>query len=177
MSERIPPTDEWEGSAVALQRRRRLLPRIAALTAMVLAAEAAVAVATTGQAVALHREKTRQTADRSTPKSPDAAADIPSAKVAARLSGKRVEALSERTETSTTWVNKDGSLTTELSAGPVRFKDEPTGEWREVDLDLVRGPTGPSNPRRTREACACPAGPGPRRSRWRPLSGPRPPTW
>lgn len=40
------------------------------------------------------------------------AADIPSARVAARLSGKRVEALSERTETSTTWVNKDGSLTT-----------------------------------------------------------------
>ncbi|MFJ2567549.1 RHS repeat-associated core domain-containing protein [Streptomyces sp. NPDC087568] len=114
---------------------------------MVLAAEAAVAVATTGQAVALHREKTRQTADRSTPKSPDTAADIPSAKVAARLSGKRVEALSERTETSTTWVNKDGSLTTELSAGPVRFKDEPTGEWREVDLDLVRGADGTVEPK------------------------------
>ncbi|MDK1476673.1 hypothetical protein QNO07_25260 [Streptomyces sp. 549] len=42
------------------------------------------------------------------------AADIASAKVAAR-SGKRVEALSERTETSTTWADKDGSLTTELS--------------------------------------------------------------
>ncbi|CAM5555340.1 hypothetical protein SGLAM104S_09356 [Streptomyces glaucescens] len=49
-----------------------------------------------------------------------AAADIPSAKVAAKLSGHRVEALSERTETSTTWVNQDGSLTTELSAGPFR---------------------------------------------------------
>ncbi|MFD4951459.1 DNRLRE domain-containing protein [Streptomyces sp. NPDC058451] len=114
---------------------------------MVLAAEAAVAVATTGQAVALNREKTRQTADRSTPKSPDAAADIPSAKVAARLYGKRVEALSERTETSTTWVNKDGSLTTELSAGPVRFKDEATGEWREVDLDLVEGADGTVEPK------------------------------
>ncbi len=33
------------------------------------------------------------------------AVDIPSARVAARLSGKRVEALSERTETSTTWAN------------------------------------------------------------------------
>ncbi|WP_217236181.1 hypothetical protein [Streptomyces sp. AC555_RSS877] len=49
------------------------------------------------------------------------AADIASARVAARLSGKRVEALSERTETSTTWVNKDGSLTSEFAAGPVRF--------------------------------------------------------
>ena len=62
------------------------------------------------------------------------AADIPSAKVAARLSGKRVEALSERTETSTTWVNKDGSLTTELSAGPVRFERE--GKWVDVDVKL-----------------------------------------
>ncbi|MGY0066904.1 RHS repeat-associated core domain-containing protein [Streptomyces sp. QTS137] len=65
------------------------------------------------------------------------AADITSARVAARLSGKRVEALSERTETSTTWANKNGSLTTELSAGPVRFEDESTGDWRDVDLDLV----------------------------------------
>ncbi|MFJ4869629.1 DNRLRE domain-containing protein [Streptomyces sp. NPDC088757] len=65
------------------------------------------------------------------------AADIPSARVAARLSGKRVEALSERTETSTTWANKDGSLTTELSAGPVRFRDEATGVWRDVDVELA----------------------------------------
>ncbi|WP_078957674.1 DNRLRE domain-containing protein [Streptomyces glaucescens] len=62
------------------------------------------------------------------------AADIPSAKVAARLSGHRVEALSERTETSTTWVNQDGSLTTELSAGPVRFQRD--GDWTDVDVDL-----------------------------------------
>jgi RHS repeat-associated protein len=65
------------------------------------------------------------------------AADIASARVAARLSGKRVEALSERTESSTTWANKDGSLTTELVAGPLRFEDTATGQWRDVDLDLV----------------------------------------
>ncbi|GAA3380740.1 hypothetical protein GCM10020367_69230 [Streptomyces sannanensis] len=70
------------------------------------------------------------------------AADIPSARVAARLSGKRVEALSERTETSTTWVNKDGSLTTELSAGPIRFKDAATGQWRDVDVTLGTSPDG-----------------------------------
>ncbi|WP_225102492.1 DNRLRE domain-containing protein [Streptomyces sp. CoH27] len=63
------------------------------------------------------------------------AADLPSARVAARLSGKRVEALSERTETSTTWVNPNGSLTTELAAGPVRFKR--SGKWVGVDLDLA----------------------------------------
>ncbi|MGW2052247.1 DNRLRE domain-containing protein, partial [Streptomyces sp. NPDC001858] len=63
-----------------------------------------------------------------------AAADIASAKVAARLSGARVEALSERSETSRTWVNKDGSLTTELSAGPVRFERD--GKWVDVDVSL-----------------------------------------
>ncbi|NNN35362.1 DNRLRE domain-containing protein [Streptomyces sp. S3(2020)] len=62
------------------------------------------------------------------------AADIPSARVAARLSGKRVEALSERTETSTTWANKNGSLTTELSAGPIRFRQD--GKWVDVDVEL-----------------------------------------
>ncbi|MFD3622288.1 RHS repeat-associated core domain-containing protein [Streptomyces sp. NPDC058676] len=89
-----------------------------------------------------------------TPQAPDAprkaaateAADIPSARVAARLSGKRVEALSERTETSTTWANKDGSLTTELTAGPVRFKDASTGDWRDVDLDLIQTAGGAVEP-------------------------------
>ncbi|MFE2528566.1 DNRLRE domain-containing protein [Streptomyces sp. NPDC059382] len=69
------------------------------------------------------------------------AADIASARVAARLSGKRVEALSERTETSTTWVNKDGSLTSEVAAGPIRFKDA-TGQWREVDVNLTAASDG-----------------------------------
>ncbi|WP_433402793.1 DNRLRE domain-containing protein [Streptomyces sp. CA-146814] len=75
------------------------------------------------------------------------AADVRSARVAARLSGKRVEALSERTETSTTWANKDGSLTTELTAGPVRFADEASGEWRDIDLDLVAQKDGSVEPK------------------------------
>ncbi|MCM2419075.1 DNRLRE domain-containing protein [Streptomyces sp. RKAG293] len=73
------------------------------------------------------------------------AADIPSARVAARLSGKQVEALSERSETSTTWVNANGSLTTEVSAGPIRFKDN--GQWRPVDLDLVQNGDGSVAPK------------------------------
>ncbi|MFE9588229.1 DNRLRE domain-containing protein [Streptomyces microflavus] len=74
------------------------------------------------------------------------AADILSARVAARLSGKPVEALSERSETSMTWANKDGSLTTELTAGPARYEDETTGEWTDVDLDLVTRPDGSVEP-------------------------------
>ncbi|MGW4031211.1 DNRLRE domain-containing protein [Streptomyces sp. NPDC004838] len=75
------------------------------------------------------------------------AADISSARVAARLSGKRVEALSERTETSTTWVNKNGSLTTELAAGPIRFADTVSGDWRDVDLKLVKATDGTVAPK------------------------------
>lgn len=70
------------------------------------------------------------------------AVDIAAARAAARLSGKRVEALSERTETSTTWVNKDGSLTSEMSAGPTRFYDEGAGAWRAVDVNLTRAADG-----------------------------------
>ncbi|HET7397586.1 MAG TPA: DNRLRE domain-containing protein, partial [Intrasporangium sp.] len=63
------------------------------------------------------------------------AVDLVSARVAARAQGHRVEALGERTDTTTTWVNPDGSLTTEVSGAPVRFKD-PAGRWQPVDLDL-----------------------------------------
>ncbi|WP_078868913.1 DNRLRE domain-containing protein [Streptomyces sp. NRRL B-1347] len=75
------------------------------------------------------------------------AADIASARVTARLHGKRIEALSERTETSTTWANPNGSLTTELTAGPTRFEDDGTGKWRDVDLDLVKNDDGSVEPK------------------------------
>ncbi|MFE4875130.1 DNRLRE domain-containing protein, partial [Streptomyces sp. NPDC056682] len=73
------------------------------------------------------------------------AADIPSARVLARLSGSRVEALSERSETSTTWVNKDGTLTTEVSAGPVRFQRD--GKWVDVDVNLAARSDGSVAPK------------------------------
>ncbi|WP_217131034.1 DNRLRE domain-containing protein [Streptomyces sp. AC558_RSS880] len=111
------------------------LRHIAGSLSLVLALGLVNGVSTTAVAA----ENLRTAADKPTVTQ---AADIPSARVAARLSGKRVEALSERTETSTTWVNKDGSLTTELTAGPVRFEDEATGEWRKVDLDLERNTDG-----------------------------------
>ncbi|MFE4370527.1 DNRLRE domain-containing protein [Streptomyces sp. NPDC056835] len=102
---------------------------------MLLAAETALLVANSGDAVALNLARPRQEA-AAEPASPSAreAATIPSARVAARLYGHRVEALSERTETSTTWANKDGSLTTELAAGPVRFERD--GRWTDVDVNL-----------------------------------------
>jgi RHS repeat-associated protein len=65
------------------------------------------------------------------------AADRVAAAMSARLSGKRVEVLSERTEESVTFVNPDGSFTSELSSGPVRVQDE-SGAWRDIDTTLVR---------------------------------------
>jgi RHS repeat-associated protein len=103
---------------------------------MLLAFETALIVGHTGDVVALsHPATVAPGAGPKTAKAPDEAADIASAKVAARLHGKRIEALSERTETSTTWVDKDGSLTTELSAGPVRFKND--GAWTDIDVELT----------------------------------------
>ncbi|MFD3354742.1 DNRLRE domain-containing protein [Streptomyces fradiae] len=102
---------------------------------MALAVETGLLVSGSGTAVAVNRPAAQTPeAPAARPKGPDAADDIASAKVAAKLYGKRVEALSERTETSTTWVNKDGTLTTELAAGPVRFERD--GEWTDVDVTL-----------------------------------------
>ncbi len=69
------------------------------------------------------------------------APDLVSARVAARAQGSRVEALSERTESTTTWVNPNGSLTTTASWAPVRVKDA-AGQWQPVDLSLVGRGTG-----------------------------------
>ncbi|WP_320783627.1 DNRLRE domain-containing protein [Streptomyces sp. CRN 30] len=113
---------------------------------MLLATEAALLVAGSGEAVASSLDGRARTAAPAAPGKPAVreAEDIASARVAARLSGHRVEALSERAETSTTWVNEDGSLTTELAAGPVRFERD--GQWTDVDVEL-REVTGGIEPK------------------------------
>ncbi|MEF9907136.1 DNRLRE domain-containing protein [Streptomyces sp. P9-A2] len=63
------------------------------------------------------------------------APDITSAQLAAKLSGQRVEALSERTVDAGTWANPDGTLTTESYSGPVRVKEN--GRWKPLDTTLV----------------------------------------
>ncbi|GGY50154.1 hypothetical protein GCM10010363_33830 [Streptomyces omiyaensis] len=108
-------------------------------TAAVLAFEMAL-VLDSGLAVAMPSDK-RAPATADTPH-PTEAADLASATVAARLSGKRVEALSERTESTTTWANPDGTVTTDSASGPVRFRDGATGVWRNIDVDLTKSPDG-----------------------------------
>ncbi|MFF3646953.1 DNRLRE domain-containing protein [Streptomyces sp. NPDC002564] len=48
--------------------------------------------------------------------------------------------LERRTETATTWANPDGTLTTTLSAGPVRMVRD--GKWVDVDATLAHQPDG-----------------------------------
>jgi hypothetical protein len=48
--------------------------------------------------------------------------DVVSARVLARSSGQRVEVLELRSETDTTWVNPDGTFTTDVAAGPIRVR-------------------------------------------------------
>lgn len=71
---------------------------------------------------------------------PDEAADVPSARATAKLRNKRIEALSERSESTTTWVNPDGTKTTQVNGGPVRVQRGDT--WVPVDLTLVKGADG-----------------------------------
>ncbi|MFG2558125.1 DNRLRE domain-containing protein [Streptomyces sp. NPDC048496] len=133
---------EWNTrSAPNAGRKRRVLPRIALTLAGLLVAEGAVTVATTGEAVSMPAGK-KAAAFRAAPvpvpvKKVTEAADVNAARVAARLSGNRVEVLSERTETSTTYAEPDGSLSAELFQAPVRTR-ESDGAWADIDTELER---------------------------------------
>ncbi|GAA4163865.1 hypothetical protein GCM10022286_24940 [Gryllotalpicola daejeonensis] len=71
------------------------------------------------------------------------APDVVSAQVDARAQGKRVEVLSERTETSQTFANPDGSFTSESTAGISRVRDASAKDgWRDVDLSLQKRADG-----------------------------------
>jgi RHS repeat-associated protein len=72
--------------------------------------------------------------------------DVVSARVTARAQGARVEVESLRDEKSTTWVNPDGTLTTEQHTGQIRFKST-AGEWRDVDLTLEADADGTVSPK------------------------------
>ncbi|MFE5484147.1 DNRLRE domain-containing protein [Streptomyces sp. NPDC056527] len=130
MSDHITPRNWGRGRWL----KRRALPRIALAVAGLLAVEAAVVVEGTGEAVALQS----QLPDVDYSQYATEADDLPSALVAARLSGKRVEALSERTESTTTWANPDGTVTSDAASGLVRFRDEVTRKWRTIDVDLAK---------------------------------------
>src|SRR5438105_5477744 len=71
--------------------------------------------------------------------------DLTSAQLAARLLKHRIEVTGLDTETTTTWVNLDGTMTTDASAQPVR--EQVNGAWAKVDTTLVPAPGGGFAPR------------------------------
>ncbi|MEU1090016.1 DNRLRE domain-containing protein [Streptomyces sp. NPDC005892] len=103
-------------------------------------AETALVVSTTGQAIALPLTTTPTTATESAPSGPAQAVDALSASVMARLRDRRVEVLSERTETNQVFINPDGSTTREAATAPVRFQEG--GKWKDIDVDLVKTSDG-----------------------------------
>ncbi|GAA0939192.1 hypothetical protein GCM10009554_28730 [Kribbella koreensis] len=72
--------------------------------------------------------------------------DVISASVTARAQGSRVEVESMRTETSTTWSNPDGTMTTDAHAVPIRFKTA-KGAWQSINLTLQKAADGTVAPR------------------------------
>ncbi|MER5402716.1 DNRLRE domain-containing protein [Streptomyces sp. NPDC002599] len=55
---------------------------------------------------------------------------------AQQVPGARAEIVSERTESTTTWANGDGTTTVEAYTGPIRVK-QADGSWKPVDTTLV----------------------------------------
>lgn len=100
--------------------------------------------ATVGVAVEPQQAVAAPAASKVNPGLQSAAPDVVSASVTARAQGARVEVEGLRSETSTSWVNPDGTVTTEQHAGQVRFRGG-DGSWQDVDLsmaDRVDGSSG-----------------------------------
>ncbi|MFJ6700343.1 DNRLRE domain-containing protein [Streptomyces sp. NPDC091272] len=111
-------------------RRRRVRTSLVAVTALSLLATGAV------QANADH-----QPAAPAKP-APTATGQLGQAFKDAARSGKRVEAVAERTATSTTWANSNGTVTVDYHAAPVRVPNAQGDAWQAVDAGLVRAADG-----------------------------------
>lgn len=129
--------------SVPRTRTRSGLRRLAAALSVVIAAESAVLLMNSGQAIAIGQAAPRAEAPKAAPvrTGPATAPDEASARLKARLEQRRIEVLDGRSETVTTWVNPDGSVTQDLATGPVRFRDG-AGQWQDVDPSLVIRPDG-----------------------------------
>jgi RHS repeat-associated protein len=73
--------------------------------------------------------------------------DLTSAHLAARLLKHPIEVTELETETTTTWANSDGTLTTDSNAAPVR--EQVNGAWANVDPTLVPADGGGFKPKVT----------------------------
>ncbi|MFI6095659.1 RHS repeat-associated core domain-containing protein [Lentzea sp. NPDC051213] len=86
--------------------------------------------------------------------------DEAAARITARVTGKRVEVVNAREETSQTFANPDGTLTNEVSARPARVR-RPDGSWVVADPGLEVGDDGVLAPRATTVGMRFSTGTGP----------------
>lgn len=118
-------------------KQRRLVARIALGAAFTLAAQVLGNVSAMGLPSAPDNSSPKPTGIVEAKLKADAdPGEVPKARTQAQTSGKPVELLSERTETSRTFANPDGSFTTELTPGPERIKRD--GKWQPVDVTLQK---------------------------------------
>lgn len=83
--------------------------------------------------------------------------DEMSAAVSARAQGSPVEVESLRSETSQTFANPDGTMTTKATSAPTRFKDD-QGAWKNIDLTLEEQADGSVTPKSVKNEITLGAG-------------------
>ncbi|HLL34116.1 MAG TPA: DNRLRE domain-containing protein [Streptomyces sp.] len=109
---------------------------------LLLAVEAAVVIQSTGEAVALPGDTTgAKVSEKPKNLGPAIADSVAAARLKARIQKRRIEVTNARTETSTTYVNPNGTVTEEAHAGPIRFKGD-DGAWHDVDPSLRQAEDG-----------------------------------
>ncbi|WP_079025030.1 DNRLRE domain-containing protein [Streptomyces leeuwenhoekii] len=113
---------------------RASLRRTAWAVAAVLAAETALVPLETGTAFAAEPDTTGVTATPTRKPAAPTADSTEAALLMARLQDRKIEARSERTETSTTYALPSGDLQTTTYAGPIRQKV--AGAWKDIDTSL-----------------------------------------
>ncbi|MEU6374579.1 DNRLRE domain-containing protein [Streptomyces sp. NPDC046909] len=111
-----------------------MLRRTALAVAAVLAAEAALVSLETGAAFATDSGTTEATTASDTKSAASSADSVAAALLMARLQDRKIEVLSERTATSTTYALPSGELQTSTYAGPIRQKVN--GSWKDIDTSL-----------------------------------------
>lgn len=115
------------------------LRRIALGVAIVVAAETAVVSLETGMAFAAAPARATTTAPPAAKPQPQAASSaetVAAAMVMARVQKRKIEAISERTEASTTYALPNGQLETTSYAAPIRVK-RGDGRWADIDTTLA----------------------------------------
>ncbi|WP_324612297.1 cell wall-binding repeat-containing protein [Streptomyces sp. AS58] len=116
------------------RRHRRTLSRIALGAALVLAAQGVGSAGASARPITADKPKPSTGLVEAKLKADADPGEVPSSRIKARETGKRVELVSERTETSLTFANPDGSFTTESTPGTERIKRD--GKWHTVDVTL-----------------------------------------